>query len=152
MRLAGVTEQGDTVVVWITRRLLDRLLSQLAELLENATTQVLGVNPTRTHAMQSFAQQAAQLASAPQKPVRPQAEDAQWLVHSVDIAYARGDVRLTLRGGDAQHVDLDFVEGKLRQFLNILLEAYRAADWPLTAWPAWARSSSRHADSLAQIH
>jgi hypothetical protein len=152
IRLAGETQQGGVVVIWITRRLLDRLLSKLAGILENATAQALGADPVRADAVHRFAQHAAQIAAVPQPPVRPQDEDVQWLARSVDILFAKGEVRLSFRGDDTQLAELDFVEGKLRQFLNILLQMYRTADWPLTAWPTWASSPGRFNESVAHFH
>ena len=152
IRLAGETEQGGIAVVWITRRLLDRLLSQLVGVLENACVQTLGADPLRAHTVQSFAQHAARIASAPQPPVRPQGEDEQWLAHSADLIFAEGELRLSFRGDDRQHVELDFVDDKLRQFLNILLDVYRKAEWPLTAWPMWACSPDHSRRSVSELH
>lgn len=152
IRLAGETSHGQIVVVWITRRLLDRLLSRLASLLES----MLGEqdsDPLRVQALQSFAQHVAQATSTAEPPVRPGEDDMQWLAQSVDVTVTRKDVRLAFSGEDTQRVEMTLVERKLRQLLNIFLEVYRQAGWPLNAWPQWACSASASSKRApAQVH
>jgi len=137
--LAGQTSQGEAVIVWITRRLLDRLLLRLVQRLENSL-KVEREDALRANAMQSFAQQAARSISTPKTPVHVSAEAAQWLAYSVDVSFAPRSVRLSFHGEEARRVDLTLEEGKLRQLLNILYEMYRRADWPTNAWPQWVCS------------
>jgi len=140
IRLAGQTSQGAAVIVWITRRLLDRLLPRLVQRLEQALKAECE-DTLRANAMQSFAQQAARTISIPQPPVRVNAAAAQWLAHSVDVSFAPRRVRLSFRDDEDRRVDITLEEGKLRQLLNILYETYRRADWPTNAWPRWVCSA-----------
>lgn len=151
IRLAGQTSQGTGVIVWATRRLLDRLLPRLVQRLENS---VEGVNEdTRANAIHAFAQEAARSTSAPQPPVRPSSETAQWLAQSIDVSFASRSVRLTFYGDDTQCAELTLEESKLRQLLNILYDMYRRADWPTQGWPQWIGSAkSGEAAEGSRIH
>jgi hypothetical protein len=105
----------------------------------------------RTQALQSFAQQVARATTlSAEPPVRAGKANMQWLAQSVDVTVTRKDVRLAFRGDDTQHVELTLVERKLRQLLNIFLEVYRRAEWPLDAWPQWACSASERLP--ARVH
>jgi len=141
IRLAGQSSRGVAVIVWVTRRLLDRLLPRLVQRLENSPN-VEREDAPRANAMQRFAQQAAKTLSAPQAPVPASAAADQWLAHSVDVSFAPRRVRLSFSGDDARRLDVSLEEGRLRQLLNILYEMYRRADWPTNAWPQWVRSAN----------
>jgi len=151
IRLAGETNGGTVVIVWITRRLLDRLLPELVQRLENSVEGGHG-NALRTDALQTFAQQAARTMSVPQAPVPASAAEAQWLAHSIDVSFSRRFVRLSFKDHQSHCVNLTLEESKLREFLNILFEAYRRADWPTGAWPRWACSVEVEKLQGARVH
>ena len=138
IRLAGQTPEGEAVIVWITRRLLDRLLPALTERVESALKMERKDAPRAT-AMLRFAQQAARTQSTPQTPVRAGNAAAQWLAHSVDVSFAPQRVRLSLQGEEARRVDITLDHDMLRQLLNILYDLYGRANWPTDAWPNWMR-------------
>ncbi len=133
IRLAGEVAPCHTVVLWLTQRLLARLLPHLLKWLEQQTGATL-----RGDVLQGFAQQAAMAALEPQDPV-PVPHELAWLVHSVDIAAASDGVGLTFKpAGDANKLTrLTLQAQPLRQWLNILYGQYQKAEWPLTVWPAW---------------
>ena len=152
IRLAGQTPAGEAVIVWITRRLLDRLLPALTQRVESAL-RVEREDAPRASAMQRFAQQAARTMSTPQPPVRAGSAAAQWLAHSVDVSFAPRHVLLSFHGDAARRVDLPLEESKLRQLLNILYDLYRRADWLTDAWPSWMRPmETRTAAAGRQMH
>lgn len=152
IRLTGETSHGAVIAVWITRRLLDRTLPALVQSLETSIEASRG-DSLRTNALQSFAQHAARSGLTPQSPVRASARDVQWLAQAIDVTITRSDVHLSLRGADSQRVSLTLQERKLRQFLNILHDVYRRADWPTNGWPQWACSPSFFGDAgAARVH
>lgn len=131
IRLAGQLHDGQAVVLWLTRRLLDRLLPHLALWLESRHAGL-----PRADLLQGFAQEKARQLLAPQDPVRTPAHSLGWLVRSVDLQPGEAHLRLTFRAGD-EAASVDFAPLPLRQWLEILLLGYRAGEWPLTAWPEW---------------
>ena len=136
IRLAGEVAPGQTVVLWLTQRLLGRLLPHLVGWLEQQTG-----NDVRGEILQGFAQQAAMAALEPQAPVPGQPHDRGWLVHSVDIATGRDGLRLTFKTGapgeSGEPFSLTLQAQPLRQWLNILYDQYRKGEWPQASWPAW---------------
>lgn len=142
IRLAGEDAAADAVVLWLTQRLLNRLVAHLCAWLEQRI-------PVDTHryaaaaqaeVIQSFAQQAALAALEPQPPVQSKGQQSStWLVHSVDIASGDQGVMLTFKAAavGSPCATLTLQDQPLRQWLNILHDQYQKAEWPLTVWPEW---------------
>lgn len=136
IRLAGETDEDAPLVVWLTQRLLKRLLPPLLRWLKQGEA-------GRQHAdiLRAFAQQAAKAEQLPQPPVRPGADSAAWVAQSVDVATAPHLLELTFRAGEAG-IRLPMDATLLRQWLAILYEADRQAEWALPQWPGWVRDGT----------
>ncbi|TSE35323.1 hypothetical protein Tfont_02297 [Tepidimonas fonticaldi] len=133
LRLAGEDAQGQTVVLWLTQRLLSRLVAHLCRWLEQQ-----GGNAPLVEVRQEFAQQKARAELAPQPPVRADAETQGVLVHSVDLKRSRAGLVLHFKGvGGNVVASLKLQPKPLRQWLNIVYDQYLQAGWPTTVWPAW---------------
>lgn len=141
MRISTELPSQQVAVLWLTRRLLDRLVEHLAGLLERETA-----SAPVPEVQQSFAQQAAQVEhqqqsqAQPQQPVTAQQAQAvhEWLVREVDLTPGQQGVSLRFRGhGPEQVVELGMPALLLRQWLGIVHGQYRRAQWPLDAWPDW---------------
>lgn len=133
LRIAGAIDTGETLVIWLTQRLLQRLVPVLLEKLEQ---QMAGT--PRAELLQSFAQQAAKAELRPQPPVHSENSRATWLVVAVDITQLPQVICLRFRGSQAsQLATLELATKPLRQWLSIMHEAYTKAAWPSTVWPEW---------------
>ena len=137
IRLSGEVGNVAPVVIWLTQRLLQRLLPAVLKWLEGQN-----VGTLRPEIMHSFAQQAARSELTPQAPVRAVAGSTVWLAQSVDLGRSEQALSLTFRSAEGQHANLVLASKALRQWLSIVFEHYRKADWPLDVWPAWARESA----------
>lgn len=141
-----------TVVLWLTQRLLNRLLPHLLNWLERHH----GMPQGWDEAVQGFAQQAAVAALEPQAPVRSAPESRAWLVHSVQLTFSPENVQLGFQSapGDAEHrSDLALQAQPLRQWLHIVYDQYVRANWPLTLWPQWLAEARQPAPSRsAMLH
>lgn len=146
IRLAGETGDAAPVVVWLTLRLLQRVLPVLLKWLERQDGASPGADVVR-----GFAQQAARAELPLQAPVRAAADSAAWLANSVDISHGTQGLRLTLRGAEGQSVSLDLAAKPLRQWLGIVHELYLKGEWPLGAWPAWLCESAQAAAPQAAL-
>lgn len=158
VRMVGTLPGNEVVQAWLTQRLLQRLVLALVQWLQKQGqgpgAEVRTPDVLRTEVMQGFAQQAARARMTPQPPVRAAPGEAAWLVCSVDVAQHAQAVRLTFKGmrsgGAASGSVADAVElgtltlapEPLRQWLNILFDNYRKAEWPLQAWPDWVSESA----------
>lgn len=137
IRLSGEVGSDAPVVIWLTRRLLQRLLPMLLQWLENQS----GDMP-HAEILQGFAQQAAKAELTLQPPVRACGESAAWLVSLVDVEQSEQMVTLTFHGVNGQTpVSLALAATTLRQWLSIVYEAYLKAEWSIEIWPGWLQES-----------
>lgn len=132
--LAG-EDSPRTVVLWLTQRLLNRLLPHLLQWLERHD-----VPQGWDEVVQGFAQQAAVAALPAQAPVRSAPESRAWLVQSLQLTCTPESVQLGFQAAaaeDAPPADLVLQAQALRQWLNIVYDQYVRASWPLALWPQW---------------
>jgi len=139
IRLSGLVENTSPIVIWVTFRLLQRLVPPLLQWLER---QGPGADLPRADVLQSFAQHAARAEVVPQAPVRATPDSAAWLARSVDFTKFDQAVRLTFRGAEGQEAAMVLAPKLLRQWLGIIHDGYIKAAWPLDVWPGWLRESS----------
>jgi hypothetical protein len=137
LRLTGQTADGAPEVIWLTQRLLQRLIPLLLQWLEQRDPNVARVQVLRT-----WAQEKARAELVRQPPIRPRADSRTWVAQSVDVAQRARGVRLTFNGATDEHAVVAFAAKGLRQWLNIVHAAYLKAAWPLDVWPDWIRESA----------
>lgn len=148
LRLSGEIGAQSTVVLWLTQRLFNRLIAPLCgwleQQLEAAGSMRSHAVGLQSHAMQSFAQQAAAAALAPQVPVQAAMGQSSWLVESLDLARGDNGVVLTFKpqAQSAECIQLTLQTQSLRQWLNIVHDQYRKAEWPIDPWPGWLAGAS----------
>ena len=140
LRVSASLPDQAVAVMWLTHRLLDRLVTHLSGLLEKETAQA-----PLPEVQQTFAQQAAvashvqQSQEQAQIPVQPQQAQVvhEWLVTEVDVTPMEQGVSLRFKGAAKQVVELGMPAVMLRQWLGIVHSQYVRAGWPLSPWPAW---------------
>lgn len=159
LRISGEDGAGHIQVLWLTQRLLGRLVPHLCGWLERHAPGLEGSGAAHWHASaseaaasglarqwaQGLAQQAAQaqLAAQAAEPVAAQA--AGWLVNEVDLHASAQGVRLVLRGAQsgpggaagAPQAAMALNAQALRQWLGIVHGQWVRAGWPVVLWPAW---------------
>ena len=141
IRLTGADDRGQTLSLWLTQRLLNRLVPHLCVGLEKrfgAFASKGNGQSLSAHVVQSFAQEKARTALPRSRPVVPTVDAPQWRVETVDVKNAPGGVRLTLKGPtEAEQASLVLSTPAQRQWLGIVYEQYRCASWPMQVWPHW---------------
>ncbi|OGA98994.1 MAG: hypothetical protein A3E79_03520 [Burkholderiales bacterium RIFCSPHIGHO2_12_FULL_61_11] len=143
IRLNGELGSGHApVVLWLTQRLLQRLLPVLLKGLQRPEA---GADLAYADMLHGFAQQAAQANLLPEPPVQAAQHSAAWLVLSVDIAQSAESVCLTFKAADGRQASLTLAETPLRQWLGIVYHACLKAGWPLQVWPQWLQESRQPA-------
>lgn len=150
LRLAGETGPGQAVVLWLTQRLLQRLVPPLCQWLEQQSPVPPGslASTVQAELAQGFAQQAALAGLQPQAPVALESAQGEWLVTRVEIQLQADGVRLVFQPDDppqgpaVEGVALPMQAQPLRQWLGIVHAQARQAGWPLDAWPAWMEARS----------
>lgn len=177
LRVAGEVASGQVQVVWLTQRLLNRLLPHLWKWLDQAVqaqprshdtpaAALAAVSPAAQTELQRFAQQSAAAERRQQVPVDPSRAVCTLLVQSVDIRHLPAGVRLTFKAAApaigpvptlvepttaTEAVHLTLATPALRQWLQIVYQQYRVAEWPTGHWPSWIRNPSA-AGSTAPAH
>lgn len=143
IRISGSCVDDGLVQLWLTRRLLDRLLPMVLHWLGSDA----GAG-SREAIMQEFEQQAAREAMAPLPAVQAQDESAM-LVQAVDVTSGDSAVGLAFRSSvtpdDSPVYQIVLERQALRQWLSIMHDQYRKAEWPLDVWPAWISAAGEPA-------
>ncbi|NLW80415.1 MAG: hypothetical protein GXY42_01915 [Desulfovibrionales bacterium] len=159
IRLCGESGPGQSMALWLSRRLLNRLVPHVCQWLEKDTpsTDHGSTSSSRLEALQGFAQQAAVAAMPALPPVHASAAGTtSWLVHSIDASKARGGIILTFKGPEAEEgrpmARLALSDELLRQWLNILHGQYRKGQWSMEVWPQWiGKGTTQTMDSPPQL-
>ena len=152
VRLAGETGNGERLVLWLTRRLLDRLVPHLVAWLEKSAGPQAPASRLYAEARQGFARDAARAGLRPEPPVPASAASRSWLVGSVDVSLGEASIRLNFKGlAESDQACLDMREAPLRQWLGIIHALYIGASWPLSLWPAWMSTPDKPAEQPQRL-
>lgn len=151
LRLTGELAPQQAVVVWLSLRLLQRLLPLLLQWLQQQDP-VVGTQrseATSTHwhdeAWHGFIQQTAQAQLPQQAPVLAAQAQSAWLAHSINVTVAPEHVQLIFKGADeGQQVEILLAAQPLRQWLGIVHSAWCVAQWPMQVWPQWMHDTLPH--------
>ena len=147
IRLVGETADGAAVVLWLTQHLLLRLVPVLIEGIE-----AQGADASHREILHGFAQQSARAALKAEPPVQPAHDSQAWLVQSIDVAKIEKTLRLTFKGEGGQQGFVTLEPRLLRQWLGIVYETCRNANWPLAVWPEWLQDSTTPVKQPAILH
>jgi len=150
IRLTGEVAAGEVLTLWLTQRLLNRLIPHLCGWLEQQTG-----NAPLAEVRQEMAQQKARLELEPQAPVRADAQAQGVLIHSVDLKAATASLALVFKDAAGQEVARLQLQSKpLRQWLGIVHGQYVKAQWPAEVWPAWVQQApvSKSPKTSAVLH
>lgn len=142
LQLVGEVESGEPVVLWLTQRLLKRLVPHLLGWLQPVAPvgKATAVADYHTSAVQSFAQQAA-IAQLPEQPaVQATQQNSAWLIETIDVARTPEIIALTFKSGE-QKATLLMAAQPLRQWLAILHDQCHKGEWVLDIWPEWILDS-----------
>lgn len=139
IQVAGELAGGAIVVLWLTQRLMQRLLPVLLQSLEKN-----GVDTSYAAMLQGFAQQAARAGQAAAPPVSAGQGSQSWLVVTVNISQTEEIMRLAFKGLEDQQA--------LLQWLGIVRDAYGKAGWSMAVWPDWVLDTAVPDMTPAMLH
>ena len=132
----------DTQRLWLTRRLLNRLIPSLTDQLE-----VNSSNKISKELEQAFAQEKAEIKKIKTKSVVLKKDNPSWLVTSVKVEKSTFEFKLLFInekgletvGKDDNQKKAEFVLAisNLRQWLNALFKIYTKAEWDTKCFPNW---------------
>ena len=138
IRLTTISDAEETLILWLTQRLLIRLIAHFLEWLEKeapevARSSVIG-NETKS-ALQEMAQQSAAAKLQEQSAVTANSDSTASLVKEIDIKMSEEVVLLVFKYDDDRKAELNFTIQQLRQWLGMIHKLWRQAEWPVSIWP-----------------
>ena len=146
IRLNLEDAQQQRATLWFTQRLLNRVIPALVKILEEETS-----GKPQADEVQAFTQQRAQRSIEQESPIS--AVETAWLVRRVDLTPSAQQIRLLFTDEAEQSARLEVPRVALRQWLSILRELYRRAEWSSEIWPDWlAPLSQKDATSETKLH
>ncbi len=147
IRLTGEADESETVVIWLTQRLLTRLLPEIFQWLEGQEAASL-----RPEVLLEWRLRQAREALAPETPIRAPHPCMTVLTRSVDLT--RGDETLLLRFRGAEDVcATQALAGTPPAPVDTILhDAWARSEWPATIWPEWVRDGAGQAAPQGVMH
>tara|TARA_R110002167_G_scaffold6277_3_gene28905 strand:- start:87095 stop:87595 length:501 start_codon:yes stop_codon:yes gene_type:complete len=142
IRITGELGANQTTVLWLSQRLLIRLLPHLFAWLEKQTKDGIPLD-----IVQSFAQEAAKAELTPEAPVENIHNESGWLVDAVDLKPDPEVLRMLFRSTSNDEAILATNSNALRQWLVIIRALWSSAEWPKAIWPSWIEQKD---DSLSK--
>ena len=136
--VVGSAPNGDIVQVWLNLRLLQRVLPHVIEWVKKADS----AGGRQADHVQGFMQQSAREALPVQPPIMPAGNSEKWLVRTLDLNWEAQQIDLVFKGEGDQLASIALPILVARQWLSIVYDLYKIADWPLTVWPDWIAGSA----------
>lgn len=149
--LTGIDADGERLRMWLTQRLLLRVLPVHFKALGMHSPGQAPVPATRHEPLaldadlvQGFAQQRARMNSQPAPPVTAAPDSPVFLIHKVDVAAIRGGVVLTFVGeAESDKARLAMTGDSVRHWINGLHDVCVKAQWPLSGFPDWVLEAAQ---------
>ncbi len=165
--LVGETGDGETESLWLTQRLLLRIVPVLLEWVQKHAPLDLKVASNRAQASDM-----ARVFST--KPVQPRSRSTNTdidvnatgsidksnrpeetsepiseaiLVHSINLSLTSKQVQLRFQNGDEILATLSLQGAPLRQWLVVLHVLWKKSNWHGEIWPDWIRENSKIASN-----
>ena len=137
LRLDAVDAQGGKQAIFLTRRLVDRVIPVLVSHLEGKTPD--GVPSDLAQGMsQSRARQVRQAGETTQAVVADN-ETPTWLCRTIHLQKVAHGLNVIFTDDTRIDVIMPMVEANLRAMLDILLDLYTKAGWPTELFPEWQK-------------
>ena len=157
IRLTAISNAEKTLILWLTQRLLIRLIAHFLEWLEKEAPEVArssAISNENKSALQEMAQQSAAAKLQEQSAVTANSEAATLLVKEIDIKMSEEAAVLVFKCDDGQKAKLSFTVQQLRQWLGMIHRLWRLAEWPVSIWPDWMDDNQQpdSVDADSSVH
>ena len=157
IRLTAISKAEETIILWITQRLLIRLIAHFLGWLEKEAPEVArssAIGNETKSALQGMAQQSAAAKLPEQSAVTANSDSAALLVKEIDIKMSEEVVLLVFKCDEAWKAELSFTVQQLRQWLGMIHRLWRLAEWPVSIWPDWMDDNQQldSVDADSSVH
>lgn len=155
LHLAAQCDNGRPQGLWLTQRLANPLIQVLIKRLGDAAAQ--NRLEHQKMAMQVWEQAAAHAQRASTgggEPVSVPPGAEHGLIDTINVVcHANGDFQLIFRWPTEQSLAFPITATSMRQWLVILRDQYRRADWSASVWPEWFEAAlQENHDTAAVVH
>ncbi len=152
--LAAQCENGQAQGLWLTQRLANPLIKVLLQRLGDVVA--VGKAAHQQMALQAWEQSAAhvqQYRAGRNEPVSVPPGAQHGLIDTVNVVcHANGDFHLIFRWPQEHSLAFPMTATAMRQWLGILREQYRRADWAGKGiWPAWFEAAQLESAGDASV-
>lgn len=147
IRVSGELSSDETIVMWMSQRLLVRLLPHLFTFLERQSTKTVPVEIA-----QSFELEAAKADLTPVAAVERHKDSQEWLVSEVDITPSQNGIALKFKSTSGLETTLSLSKLSLRQWLSVLQTLWEGASWPIDIWPEWIKPGKSERSANIALH
>ena len=140
IKFTAKCENEQTLVLWVTQRLISRLIAHSLNWLEKETSELdraVILDPESRSNLQGIVQQSARQTLSKQTAVVPEHDSQSFLVQEIDININNEGVLLLFKGSESKQAELAFNIQQLRQWLAIIRTLWGKAEWPMSLWPDW---------------
>lgn len=151
IQLAGKSNENAYTTVWLSRRLLIRMLPPVIGWAEQITPANQPLSNEGQALAQDFAQQNAQSQLVKQAPVTTPDETHlsnneahnSWLALEIDIVKSRQLLRLVFKNTQDKSSSLHLNNIQTRQWLFIIYSQWIKAEWEDFGWPLWIKAPNQ---------
>lgn len=151
VKLAGKSNENAYSTVWLSRRLLIRMLPAVISWAEQITSANQPLSNQGRALAQDFAQQDAQSQLIKQAPVRTPQETNRsdnksqdsWLAHEIDIVQSSQLLQLIFKNTQKKSSSLQLNNIQTRQWLFIIYSQWIKAEWEDFGWPLWIKAPNQ---------
>jgi hypothetical protein len=140
LKLSIELKGGETKLLWLTRRLMERVIPELVKIIDRQARRraMQQPSPTSFDNFQRKTQMQALGKITPQEAVLADRPDESVLVSAITLRQGpQGLSLIFLDGSKAPCVNVPFNEPLLRQWLVVLHQNYTVAGWKDAVWPDW---------------
>ncbi len=137
-KITGVCEDGETLIFWLTQRLLIRLINHCLVFLDSKSDgipQNSNINDQPKSNLRGFAQQPAEKELPVEDPVVAKHNSRSYLIGEIDLEFGDNGLLLVFKEGMTKHASLALNIQQLRQWLAIIHNVWQIAEWPMSIWP-----------------
>ena len=134
--MAVENPSGDTRVLWLTRRLLVRLVSAMTKAIDKE----IKADPP-VDAMQQVTPPSTSPLQTEEPAVVVDATAVEWLGNRVDLKVSNDTLELILFCHD-DCASLPLPRSKAQQWLRIMYRFFNVADWPHSGSPLWLETAA----------
>lgn len=133
----AVDAAGGKQAIFLTRRLVDRVIPVLVSHLEGKTPE--GIPADLAQGMSQAQARTARQQGEATPAVSAESEMPIWLCRTIHVQKARHGLNVIFTDDARIDAIMPMVEANLRAVLDILLELYTKAGWPTEPFPEWMK-------------